>query len=99
MIDIVRMSMCESSGSFTVDVEGSGGKVYECRFGPVGPGGPYSHGWSCTCPGFKFRGKCKHTDVAESKRCGWHEQFDGGSAVDGKCPVCNGKAVLVDCAV
>lgn len=38
----------------TVQVEGSGGKTYTLT---------RANGtWSCTCPGFQYRGKCRHAD-------------------------------------
>ena len=37
------------------EVLGSKGKIYTVQYD--------KNGWSCTCPGFSFRGKCKHTDV------------------------------------
>ncbi len=40
-------------------VEGSGGKKYYLT---------NENGyWSCTCPGFTFRGKCKHTEDLTDK--------------------------------
>lgn len=40
----------EELPSGVVTVQGSNGKVY------------YIEDGKCTCPGFKFRGNCKHTD-------------------------------------
>jgi hypothetical protein len=43
----------ESASSNLIEVQGSKGAVYYVD--------PELH--SCTCPGYTFRGKCKHTDV------------------------------------
>jgi uncharacterized Zn finger protein len=40
-----------------IEVQGSKGAVYYVD--------PELH--SCTCPGFTFRGKCKHTDILVDK--------------------------------
>lgn len=43
-----------SSMSTSVEVEGSNGKKYYLS--------KVANRWTCTCPGFQFRNKCKHTD-------------------------------------
>jgi hypothetical protein len=47
----------ESAVSNLIEVQGSKGAVYYVD--------PELH--SCTCPGYTFRGKCKHTDILVDK--------------------------------
>jgi hypothetical protein len=47
----------ESASTNLIEVQGSKGAVYYVD--------PELH--SCTCPGYTFRGKCKHTDVLVDK--------------------------------
>ena len=46
-----KMNKAEQKKSNTIRVKGSKGNVYEVA----------KDGSSCTCPGFTFRNKCKHT--------------------------------------
>ena len=46
-----------SASTNLIEVQGSKGAVYYVD--------PELH--SCTCPGFTFRGKCKHTDILVDK--------------------------------
>lgn len=50
-------SHVESAVSNLIEVQGSKGAVYHVD--------PELH--SCTCPGYTFRGKCKHTDILVDK--------------------------------
>jgi hypothetical protein len=47
----------QSASTNLIEVQGSKGAVYYVD--------PELH--SCTCPGYTFRGKCKHTDVLVDK--------------------------------
>ena len=54
----------------------------------------------CSCPGYKYRKKCKHSKLVESQRCTWHEMYsDESQEQDGICPACGGPAVPVQVGV
>jgi len=56
--------------------------------------------WECNCAGFQFRKTCKHVKEVEAKyTCHWHQQFNDGEPVDGKCPQCGGEIKSVPCGV
>ena len=50
--------------------------------------------YSCTCKGYKMRGRCRHIEEAKAFHCRWHQFEHGGEppVVDGKhtCPRCGG---------
>lgn len=40
----------------------------------------------CTCPGYQFRGTCKHVELVDQTRCTFHTpDLD----TTGNCPVCH----------
>ena len=82
---------CLSFNYFETSVTGSTGNVYRLVYGKVDPRVyGYQRAWTCSCHRFKFKRKCKHTAEAETKRCGWSEQFDAEELThDRKCPKCN----------
>jgi hypothetical protein len=49
------------ASSLTAEVKGSKGNSYTVRRNPR------NNAVSCSCPGFKFRGKCKHLKAAIAK--------------------------------
>ena len=94
--------VCPSNFHFHRQVEGKTG-TYEVTFGPT-PDGDYTHGWSCTCPAFQFRGgECKHIQGVKDERCAWNEDALSGSGEprpeDGKCPRCREPLEVVWIAV
>ena len=98
---LVPMWMCTSSDSFVTSVPSSQfGKSYECTYGPD-PESRSERSWKCTCKGFEYRRKCKHLRMAESRRCGWHQQYCGGEAehtLDEQlklCPLCHSEALMI----
>jgi len=62
------------------EVQGSEGAIYHVEFGPV-QGQVVQRNWTCTCPGFQFKGACKHIEEVRPRRCGWSQFIDGGEAV------------------
>ena len=51
-------------------------------------------GMQCTCKGYQYRGKCKHTDDAHGHRCGWGA--DAWANVihhEDTCPLCGEETV------
>ena len=93
------MAMCSSFEQFEVRVKGSKGSTYVVNHGRVAHG-DCLYDFACTCAAFKFRtGHCKHIKAVESQACLWHQQSDGGEAMDGKCPNCGEKVIGIMCAV
>jgi hypothetical protein len=97
---LMPMAMCASWEDFSREVPGSGGKTYTVTHGYST--GRYQFGYTCTCPASKFQGgECKHIKWVDqnARPCLWHEQFDGGTPENGKCPKCGGPVKSVICAV
>lgn len=54
--------------------------------------------YNCTCPGYQYRGKCKHVTTLmenDTKPCGWHqlysdEQQTPQQEMSAECPKCGG---------
>lgn len=88
---------CSTNLDWSETVQGSGGKTYTVAYGPT-PRGPYQYDWSCTCSGFKFRGKCKHVEAAKARRCGWNGTLELVEHVC-SCPDCGGPVTPINVAV
>ena len=89
---------CASVEEYSTEVVGSRGKTYTVRVGYAGPRSPTKFAWSCDCPGFKFRKRCKHIDAAKQNYCGWQENIHGEERVRdeegiARCPKCNDLAI------
>ena len=42
----------------------------------------------CSCPGFRYRGKCRHVEITELE-CGWDSKKSAvRQRVGGACPLC-----------
>ncbi|HHZ94096.1 MAG TPA: hypothetical protein EYN67_00745 [Flavobacteriales bacterium] len=89
---------CNSTEGFSTEVKGSNGNAYTVRYGSSGhKEHDYSHGYSCTCPSYKFDKKatCKHIEQVkkEGRHCNWMQFTDGNTPTiepDGTqvCPEC-----------
>ena len=95
--------VCDTNFGWSKEYTGSSGDTYTVTFGFMPRPYPVEYDWSCTCPGFKFRGKCKHVDAAKKEACRWNWEYEvtlePGRDDEGRpvCPVCGGpvKAVAV----
>jgi len=102
---------CCTNEHWEKEVTGSKGDKYIVCFGRLDgeerlrQGCDY--GWTCTCKGFKFRGKCRHlTQVkASGEFCGWNDCLEVGAPPDYDehdrpvCPDCGGPVMTVNVAV
>lgn len=56
-------------------------------------------GGDCTCPGWKFHGKCKHMAHARQQICGWQLGAEPHQSlrqnIDMVCPACGGPTLLI----
>ena len=100
--NIVAYYHCITAEHFHTQVTGSKGDKYDVEYGPT-VSGPYEYDWSCTCPSFKFRGKCKHIEGAKKKVCGWMQFTEGGEPVEvngeKRCPKCGEEVSVRNWAV
>ena len=109
-LTIEYIRTCASNCYWQKNVTGSKGNVYTVTYGPV-HGGPYSHGWECTCQGFKFGKKrdkdglktCSHIESVKPFKCSWNwEACMGNHAKTGKndtCPECGGPTEVIKVGV
>jgi hypothetical protein len=66
-------------------------------FGPMGSA-------DCTCPGWKFHGKCKHVESVRAEMCDWDSEHDAEGQtlqqnVNCVCPRCGSETELQKVAV
>jgi hypothetical protein len=50
----------------------------------------------CSCPGWQYRGKCRHVTELRQKLCGWNEQYSDEvqtpqQEMEAVCPKCGGE--------
>jgi hypothetical protein len=53
----------------------------------------------CDCPGFNFRGKCKHVTKVAEDMCEFHRiptKIELKKGVEGMCPDCTSRLVLYE---
>lgn len=88
---------CPSNISWAKEVVGSKGNEYLVTF----HGDAYTQ-WQCTCPGFQYRGECKHIKAAEKERCGWAWEAFCGDHMEPKegptgkqCPMCGEEVQII----
>jgi len=99
-------TVCDSNTYFAQGVKSSkGDKTYMVRWEHT-PDGPVEYGWTCECPGFKHRKKCKHVSMVEAsgKRCAWNAEMSTAAeplVKDGEkvCPCCEGPVTVHRIAV
>jgi len=91
---VVPVATCATNKNWSTQVKGSKGAVYTVSYGPV-MNQLVQYGYTCTCKGFKYRGRCKHINTVMAERCGWNWELDPGNLPDedGRCPHCDGKVV------
>lgn len=93
---------CSSHENFETFVQGSRGNQYQVRHMLLSPpeqerqGAQY--GWHCSCPGYKFRGWCRHVEQVKAVphgqggACLWDSFVSGGEPMDDngtdRCPRC-----------
>jgi len=111
-LDIVNSWTCCSNLDWERQVKSSkGGEEYTVRFGLLPPGLQsklmQTHGYSCTCPAFKFSKKrmCKHISGVMSERCAWNVTCEPTLTCDHDvngepcCPECGGPVTSVQVGV
>ena len=58
------MQFTEIERDRTFRVESASGTSYEIAYAGSGDGDPdYVALWECSCPGYQYRGSCKHVDA------------------------------------
>ena len=88
-IDIVLAKACAKTAGQTLHL---GSKPYNVFFSP-------HVGWTCECPGFQYRGKCKHVVEAEQHTCLWGLCNEGVCFTGTECPSCGGPLIDIKVAV
>lgn len=56
--------------------------------------------YDCTCPGFRFHGRCKHVEVVKSGVCAWTSDSSVPQSLQQNvgcvCPACGGETDLAE---
>ena len=90
-LNIEHRWMCESNRNWRKEVQGNGG-VYVVEWGRVYDR-DVDYGFTCTCPGYKYRKACRHIRDVSGERCAWHEEYNNPEMAEvdhytRKCPRC-----------
>ena len=97
---------CASVEEFSTEVQGSNDKTYKVRLGYAPLPASTKFAWTCECPSFQYRGRCKHIKQVRSGEsyCGWQQQIHEGEMVRdatyvARCPKCSNLAIAARHAV
>lgn len=96
---------CLSNESDQRKFEGSNGETWTADLSRQNPG-PYGVNWACDCPGYRFRGNCKHVKIAEEEACGYGwgaacgnpEPDEVWEGPEHTCPKCGGPSRVMSFA-
>jgi uncharacterized Zn finger protein len=97
-LTIIYVQACATT-TLTKKVESSkGGKFYDVHASLE------ERGEKCTCPGFGFRGHCRHIAEVRGQICGWNEQDSDEvqtpqQEMEAVCPRCGGETMVLKVGV
>ena len=103
-LSIEQFRWCKSNTHWEKKVVGSNGNVYTVVYGELAHQIDCTHGWTCTCPAYKYgkRTECKHILAAKAEKCDWNWEASFGSGDSRKfkkCPRCKGELSVIKIGV